>query len=174
MVGLILWPLAEVRNVHILVQNYILKFWVVLFVCFFMVLCFHPSFRPKPKTTEVHNIDTWSCPSRHTSILSLVFVTLYLCQFHCGNPPVDSNAQLFFSPWVLQAQWGPYAGQGESKHKDKHNDKQLCVVNIITTSAMNDLLHAIFYTNGSLKNRRGEWTINQIIFLCSNRKANKV
>lgn len=101
------------------------------------------------------------------------FVTFYLCQFYCGNLSVDSNAQLFLSLWVLQAQWGAYAGQGERKYKDKHNDKLLCVVNIITASAKNDLLHAIFYTNETLKDRRREWTINKIIILCNNRKANK-
>lgn len=43
--------------------------------------------------------------------------------------------------------------QGESKYNDKHNDELLCVVNIITTSATNDLLHAIFYTNGTQKQK---------------------
>lgn len=60
---------------------------------------------------------------------------------------------------MLQARWGAYSGQGESKHNDKRNDKLLPVVNIITASATNDLLHTIFYTNGTLENRRGEWTI---------------
>lgn len=107
-------------------------------------------------------------------ILSLVFVTLYLCQLHCGNPSVGSNSQFFFSPWVLQAQWGAYAGQGESKNNDKHNDKLLCVVNIITTSATNDLLHAIFYTKWALKNRREESTINKIIINKKGKQGKKL
>lgn len=139
-----------------------------------MILCFHLSFRPKPKTTEVPKSYARSCLSRQTSILSLVFVTLYLCQFYCGNPSGDSDEQLFCTPQMLQAQKEVYAGQEESQHNGKHNDKQLRVVNIITISATSDLLHIIFYTNGTFKNRRGEWTLNKIIFLCNNRKANKV
>lgn len=75
---------------------------------------------------------------------------------------------------MLQAHREVYAGQEESKYDAKHNDKQLYVVNIITISAMSDLLYTIFYINGTSKSRRGGWTINKIIFLCNNRKANKV
>lgn len=62
MVCLIIWPLAEARNVHVLVENDISKHF------FLMILCFHLSFRPKPECTEVHKSYVRSCLSGHTSI----------------------------------------------------------------------------------------------------------
>ena len=73
---------------------------------------------------------------------------------------------------MLQAQQEMNVGQEESKHNGKHNDQQLSVVNIITIPDMSGLLHIIFYANGTFKNR--EWTINKTMFLCNNRKANKI